>query len=232
MSSCEWWSSWNRQSMRDAVVREVHGPVAAVHGDDDQRDRSPPRHEADPGQDDPRERRAGDVHHREGEAGHERHDQGRVHQREEQVMAVPASEDRTRLRRPGSLHDEEHADDRQGRRTGHDRAQADDRAGEVGTAPAGRPTHPEQDPGGDRDHTGGEVDARRDRGPQAARGTVAPLHHAQRGSTGGLDYPGGHGRAPVSTRATRRTRLRCRRCCSAWTCRGPSPPTATCPTCR
>ena len=90
-----------------------------------------------------------------------------------------------------------------------------DRAGEVGTAPITRPTDPEQDPGGDGDHTGREVHARREREPQAARHPVATLDHSERGSTGGLDYPGGHDGVPVSTRATRTTRPRCRRSWSA-----------------
>ncbi len=75
MSSCEWWSSWKRQSMPHAVVGEVHEPVAPVHRHEDGGDRRRQRGTApDPRQHDPRHRRARDVRERQGQRGHERHD--------------------------------------------------------------------------------------------------------------------------------------------------------------
>ena len=135
----------------DAVVGEVHGPVAPVHRHDDHA-RSPPT---------AARRRSGagrstgaDVRHTCTNASVSAVTSGttsdRVHHREEEVVAVPAGEERPPLRRPHALDDEEHADDRQGHRTGHDHAQARDRAGEVGAAPAARPADPDQHRGGER----------------------------------------------------------------------------------
>ena len=97
----------------DPVVRQVHEPVAPVHGHDDDGDGTPPRHRTDPGQHDPGGRGADDLHEREREPGHERHDDGRVQRRVEEVLAVPTGDQRSSLRRPHPFDDEEDADDRQ-----------------------------------------------------------------------------------------------------------------------
>ena len=159
----------------DPVIREVHEPVARVHRHDDHRDRAPARHRAHPGEDDPRGRRAEHRHERQRERGHERHEHGRVQHRVEEIVAIPAGEQRAALCRPDPLDDEEHADDRDRQGTDHDGTQARCRAGEVGTTPISRPPDTDEHHRRGCERARGEVHPRRDRGAQPRRVPTAAL---------------------------------------------------------
>ena len=80
-----------------------------------------------------------------GQRGDEWRDERGVQHREEEIVAVAASEERSRLCRPHSLHDEEHSDDRHGQGADHDHTKTRQRTGKVGSAPTGCPTDPDQD---------------------------------------------------------------------------------------
>src|SRR6516162_4066668 len=127
-----------------AMVREMHEPVAPVHRYEYRGDRSPSRKNTHSWEDDPRERSARDRDERQRQRGHERDDQSRVHNGEQQIVSMAACDQRSPLRRPYALDDEEDADDGERRGTGHDNAEARGRVGEVVT-PADGPTDRDED---------------------------------------------------------------------------------------
>ena len=141
MSSCEWWSSWKRHSIRTRwfarCTDQLHTSIATTISGD-RRPRAAPGRSA--GRTIHGSRRVDHVHEREGER------RSRAARRAVAFTTVNRRSWRYPRAKIGRccagqrpLDDEEHADDRQGHRTGHDRAQARDRAGEVRTAPAARP---------------------------------------------------------------------------------------------
>ena len=128
----------------DPMIGQVHGPVAPVHRHDDDGDRDPARHRVHLRQDDPRKEPANDLGERERQCRHERQHQGRVDHRDEQVMAVAASEEWSLLRRPDPFDDENESEEREGDGADDGETKARQGPGERRATPAGGQSDPHE----------------------------------------------------------------------------------------
>jgi hypothetical protein len=142
----------------DPVVGQVGGPVAEVHGHEDESDGAPAGHRPDTRQDDPREGAAGDLREGEAQGGDQRDDQRDVEYGEEQILAVATGDERPPLGRAHPLRHEEDPDDDQGGRTDDDEPEGRHGGPEAGPSPVLGPPDGHQGGGDGDDGECGQID--------------------------------------------------------------------------